>query len=502
MRVGLIRRVIGAAAVVTMLGAANAAAGHAGEAKPATATASYADDPATQLIVRYRPGTSPADRAAAEAGAHTTLHATIDALGVRVLKAASAADRSRALAALQHNPHVDYAEPDAVAHAAAVAPNDPYWSKQWGTTKTMTDTAWSTTTGSSTVVIAELDTGVDAGHADLSGAFTAGYDFINNDSNPADDYGHGTEVAGVLAARGNNNVGIAGQCWSCRIMPVKVLNSSGSGSYSAISNGITYAADHGARIINMSLGGTVASSTLQNAVNYAWNKGVLLIAAAGNAGTTAYNYPGAYDPVVAVAGSDSRDARYSWSTYGSWVEVAAPGCDQTTTMGGGYAVPCGTSFASPMTAGIAGLLASANPGATNAALRSALINTTDPVGSYVAYGRVNAAKAMAAVGTGSSPSPSPSPSTTTNTFSSTLSKQQPTRTFAVAAGAGAFSASLSFSRAASLTLTVKAPDGTVIASPTGPSVLKLSGSFATAGTYTFTVSGADRATFDLSVTHS
>jgi thermitase len=455
-----------------------------------------------QLLVRYDPGATATDRAAAESKAGASLRSTIGALGVHVLTVPPART-NEALDSLSRNPHVDSVELDGIAQAAAIAPNDPGWSKQWGTVKTATNTAWETTTGAASVVIAELDTGVDFAHPDLQGAFVAGYDFVNRDSNPADDNGHGTMVAGVLAARTNNGIGIAGQCWKCSIMPVKVLSSSGSGSYSNVASGITWAVDRGARIINMSLGGSSASSTLQSAVNYAWNKGVLVIAAAGNNGTTGLNYPAAYDPAIAVAGSDSRDARYSWSSYGSWVEVAAPGCDYTTTLGGGYSTPCGTSFASPMTAGIAGLLASANPGATNVTLRNALLSTADPVGSWVSHGRVNAAKALTALG-GSAPAPGSGPvpsEPVTSTFSGNLAGKQTSRSYTVTAGGGSFSAALSFTRASNLTLTVRNAVGATVATASGPSAVELTGSL-TAGTYTFLVSGTERASFDLRVTHA
>jgi subtilisin family serine protease len=453
-----------------------------------------------QLLVRYHPGTTAEERAAAEAGAGASPRSAIEALDVRILTVPP--ERAEeALASLTRNRHVDFAELDGIAEATAVTPNDPGWSKQWGAVKTATNAAWDTTTGSSSVVIAELDTGVDFAHPDLQGAFVAGYDFVNRDTSPTDDNGHGTMVAGLLAARTNNGVGIAGQCWKCVIMPVKVLSSSGSGSYSTVASGITWATDHGARIINMSLGGASASSTLQSAVSYAWSKGALVIAAAGNNGTTALNYPAAYDPAIAVAGSDSRDGRYSWSSYGSWVELAAPGCDYTTARGGGYSTPCGTSFSSPMTAGIAGLLAAANPGASNVALRDALLATADPVGSWVSHGRVNAAKAVAAIG-GSTAVPNPGTvEPVTSTFSGNLSPKQTTRSYTVSAGGGAFSASLSFTRASNLTLTVRNAAGATVATASGPSVLKLSGSL-TAGTYTFVVSGTQKTSFTLGVTHA
>lgn len=452
-----------------------------------------------QLLVRYTPATTAGERAEAESRAGASLRSTIDPLGVRVLTVPPART-DQALAALARNPHVDYVERDAVAQAAAIVPNDQYWSQQWGTVKTATSTAWETTTGSSSVVIAELDTGVDFAHPDLQGAFVAGYDFVNRDTNPADDNGHGTNVAGVLAARANNSIGIAGQCWKCSIMPVKVLSASGSGSYSDVASGLTWAADHGARIVNMSLGGASSSSTLANAVSYAANKGVLIVAAAGNAGTSSLNYPAAYEPTIAVAGSDAKDARYSWSSYGSWVEVAAPGCDYTTKLGGGYGSVCGTSFASPMTAGIAGLLASANPGASSATLRNALLSTADPVGSWVSSGRVNAARALTAVG-GSTPPPSPNPSPATTTFSGNLTGKQTSRSYPVTTGGGSYSATLGFTRASSLTLTIRNAAGTTVAQASGGSPVTLTGTLS-AGTYSFVVSGTERASFDLSVTYA
>ena len=463
--------------------------------------ASDADVVPGQLLVRYQPGTSGAQIAAAESEAGATPAATIDALGVRVLRVPE--DRAeRALEALSRNPHVEFAERDAIAHATAITPNDTYWSKQWGTVKMATPTAWDTTTGSSSVVVAVVDTGVETSHPDLQGAFLAGYDFVNRDSNPADDQGHGTMVSGVIAARGNNATGVAGQCWKCSILPVKVLDAGGSGSYSNVASGITYAADRGARVINLSLGGASASSTLASAVSYAANKGALLVAAAGNAGTSAMNYPAAYEPTIAVAASDSRDARYSWSSYGSWVEVAAPGCDYTTKLGATYGEPCGTSFASPMTAGVAGLMLSANPSATASTLRSALLSTADPVGTWVARGRVNAAKAVAAVaGTAPVPAPAPSPTTSTVTFSGNLSNKQQSRSYSVTTSGGAFEAALSFKRASMLTLTVRNASGTVVAQGSGPSVLRVAGSLP-GGTFTFEVSGATRATFELRVVYA
>jgi subtilisin family serine protease len=252
------------------------------------------------------------------------------------------------------------------------------------------------------VTIAVIDSGVQATHPDLAGRVLAGYDFINNDADPSDDNGHGTAVAGVAAAQGNDGIGIAGAAWNVAILPVKTMNSTGSGSYSAIANGITYSADRGAKIINLSLGGTGTSSTLQSAVSYAWNKGSLLVAAAGNNGTSTTVYPAAYPNVVAVSATTSSDTLASFSSYGSFVDLSAPGQDITTSwINGGYVTISGTSFSSPLTAGVAALALSRNPALSNAQLSSLLTANTDDLGAvgydtFFGTGRLNAAKVVAA----------------------------------------------------------------------------------------------------------
>ncbi|MFM8809266.1 MAG: S8 family serine peptidase, partial [Chthoniobacterales bacterium] len=273
---------------------------------------------------------------------------------------------------------------------------------QWHLPKVSAPSAWDTTTGSSAVTVAVVDSGVQANHPDLVGRVLAGYDFVNNDSDPADDNGHGTAVAGVAAAKGNDGIGVAGAAWNVAILPVKTMNSSGSGSYSAIANGITYSADRGAKIINLSLGGTLSSSTLQNAVSYAWNKGSLLVAAAGNNGSSTTVYPAAYPNVVAVSATTSADTLASFSSYGSFVDLSAPGQDITTTwIGSSYVTISGTSFSSPLTAGVAALALSRNPALSNAQISSLLTGNTDDLGAvgydtFFGSGRLNAAKVVSA----------------------------------------------------------------------------------------------------------
>jgi subtilisin family serine protease len=322
-------------------------------------------------------------------------------IGVRILQVPEQAE-ARVIAALSKNPNFEFAEPDYIANII-LTPNDPYYATaQWHLPKVSAPVAWDTTTGSASVTIAVVDSGVEATHPDLAGRVLAGYDFANNDSNPADDNGHGTAVAGVAAAQGNDGIGVAGAAWNVSILPVKTMNSSGSGSYSAIANGITYSADRGARIINLSLGGSSTSSTLQSAVSYAWNKGCVLIAAAGNNGTSTTVYPAAYPNVIAVSATTSADTMASFSSFGSFVDLSAPGQDITTAYpGGSYVTISGTSFSSPLTAGVAALALSRNPALSNAQINSLLVSNADDLGAtgydiYFGAGRLNAARVVAA----------------------------------------------------------------------------------------------------------
>jgi len=297
---------------------------------------------------------------------------------------------------LSNHPAVEYAEPDYIA-TIDWTPNDQYWTQQWGPKKVSATQAWDVTRGSSSTIVAVVDTGVDLNHPDLASKVRTDidYDFVNNDSTAQDDNGHGTHVAGIAAAATNNTTGVAGMCPNCSILPVKVLNAAGSGSYSAIASGIRYAADQGAKVINLSLGGSAGSSTLQSAVNYANSKGSLLICAAGNENTSAPSYPAYYSACVAVAATDQNDRRASFSNYGSWVDASAPGVSiYATYYNDTYASLSGTSMATPHAAGLAGLLFS--QGRSQSAVRARLTSSTytDPVNSSDIPRRINAYKAV------------------------------------------------------------------------------------------------------------
>jgi len=285
-------------------------------------------------------------------------------------------------------PEVEYAEPNYIVHAFMV-PNDPLYSYQWHLDNEEygginMESAWDVSTGAG-VVVAVLDTGVAyedySGYCqapDLAGtAFVQGYDFVNNDAHPNDDNGHGTHVAGTIAQTTNNNYGVAGVAFDCSVMPVKVLNETGVGYISWVVEGIKYAADNGADVISMSLGGPNHSQTLEDAVTYAYNQGVTIVAAAGNEYLKGNptEYPAAYEECIAVGATRYDKIRSYYSNTGSYLDLTAPGGDITVDQNGdgfGDGVlqqtfsdsPCdfdfwffqGTSMATPHVSGVAALL--------------------------------------------------------------------------------------------------------------------------------------------------
>jgi thermitase len=292
-----------------------------------------------------------------------------------------------------------YTEPN-VRFEVDFTPNDPYWLKQWGPMKMEADYAWNTIVGNPSVLVAVVDTGIDWHHPDLAANYVPlGYDWVNNDPDPMDDNGHGTHVAGTIAAIVNNGIGIAGLA-QVRIMAEKVMGESGSGTLSDIARGIIHAVDRGAKIINLSLGSSVGSELLHEAVKYAHDYGVLVVAAAGNDATSAKHYPAAYDEVVAVSAADELDHLATFSNYGDWVDVAAPGVNiYSTVPDDSYAYMSGTSMASPHVVGEAALIWSRFPNMTRDQVQAQLQYSADDFGepgfdACYGFGRINARKAV------------------------------------------------------------------------------------------------------------
>lgn len=278
-------------------------------------------------------------------------------------------------------------------------PNDLYWARQWGTQRIGADYAWNTTVGSSDVVVAVIDTGIDYTHPDLARCYIGGYDFVNNDPYPLDDHGHGTHCAGIIAATMNNGIGIAGVA-QVKIMALKGLSASGTGSFSDLAKCIIAATNWGADILSLSWGNLVDSSLISDAIEYATSHGLLVFAAAGNENTNKNAYPAMYSNVVAVAATNKSDTKASFSNYGDWVDVAAPGVDIISTFPNySFAYGSGTSMACPMVAGVAALIWSQYPQMDAEAVRNQLEATCDDIGKagfdiYFGNGIVNASRAV------------------------------------------------------------------------------------------------------------
>jgi thermitase len=282
------------------------------------------------------------------------------------------------LASLQRNPNVEYAEWNLPAEIAEVS-NAPLYEKQWHHPVIASEGAWSYTTGCSGVTLAILDTGINADHPDLAGRVLPGYDFVNKTSDTTDFHGHGTAVAGAAAAAGDNALGVAGMNWAARILPVKVIDVDG-GTSSTIAQGITYAADEGARVLNISVV-TGASKTLERAVNYAWNRDCVIIAGAGNSGGDRVFYPAGYANVLAVTATAMDGSLASFATTGKHIPLAAPGVGIWTTHANletGHAARSGTSYSSPLTAGVASLIASRAPSLSNQEIIEVILGSSAP----------------------------------------------------------------------------------------------------------------------------
>ena len=279
-------------------------------------------------------------------------------------------------------------------------PNDPNWTCQWGPKKIEADWAWNATLGNSSVLVAVVDSGVDYTHPDLAANYVGlGYDWAYNDTDPIDDWNHGTFVAGIIAAVTNNSEGIAGLA-QVKVMAEKVWDKEGVCYLDWLANGIKHAVDKGAQIISMSWSVEYNYSLLYDAVKYAYEKNVLLVAAAGNEENDTKRYPAAYDEVIAVTATDQNDNPAWFSNFGDWVELAAPGVDiYSTIRGPSYDYWSGTSFACPHVSGLAALVWSEFPNATRDWIRTRLRETADDLGDpgfdiHYGYGRINARKAI------------------------------------------------------------------------------------------------------------
>lgn len=388
---------------------------------------------AGEILVKFISGVRPQTINALNAEKNVKIIKRLPTLGVSVLSSedpgVTVEELLKAYQTEDAKKYVEYAEPNYICSAHFTSPNDPNLSKQWGLSNIKALQAWDVQQGSNTVIIAVVDSGIDLNHPDLKNRMMAGYDYIDNDNDPSDAYGHGTHVAGILGAQTNNLVGIAGVNWDCRIMPVRVLGSDGTGTADKFALGVKYAADNGAKVINMSLGlnNGAFSTPLNDEIQAAYNThGCIIVASAGNENNNIIMYPAGCDNVISVAALDQNDNRADYSNYNSKVDVSAPGGLGTggslhsltriystmptyevymTTVRGfskDYDTMHGTSMAAPFVSGFAGLLFAHNPTWTNASVEAKILASVDHLGTgaagtrndYYGYGRINMYKAF------------------------------------------------------------------------------------------------------------
>ncbi|MFC3798202.1 S8 family peptidase [Cohnella sp. GCM10012308] len=295
-----------------------------------------------------------------------------------------------------------------------IVPNDTlYGQYQWNLPEIATERGWNVTRGKQDIIVAVVDTGVQLDHPDLKGRLVKGTNIVDPSAQPEDDVGHGTHVAGVIAAEVNNNEGVAGMTWYTKVMPVKALDNSGAGTTYSVAEGIIWAADHGAHIINLSLGNYAQAQFLHDAIKYAHDKGVLVVAASGNDNTDRPGYPAAYPEVVAVGATGSDELRAPYSNYGDYIDVVAPGTSIASTYPGSrYAALSGTSMATPHVAALASLMLAANGSLTNDQLADLLDKTARDLGAAgkdteFGYGQIDVHAAVeAAAGKNAAPAAS------------------------------------------------------------------------------------------------
>lgn len=321
----------------------------------------------------------------------------IKGVNVQIVELPGNASEKAVINSLRKHKYIKFAELDYILHADKTS-NDFYTPSEWHLNKMLVSSAWDISLGNG-ITVAILDTGVDATHPDLAGQLVPGWNMFDNNADTTDVYGHGTMVAGVVGAASDNTIGVSSLAWQAKIMPVRISGTDGMASISTIADGLVWAADHGARVANISYA-VSGYATVQNAAQYMKNKGGVTVVSAGNSG--ALDSSPADDTMISVSATDSNDVKTSWSTYGPFVDVSAPGAGiWTTTRGGGYSAVSGTSFSSPATAGTVTLMLAANPKLNPVDVENLLKTTVVDLGTAgwdqnYGFGRVNTFAAVQA----------------------------------------------------------------------------------------------------------
>lgn len=311
--------------------------------------------------------------------------------------------------ALSNNPLINFAEKDFLLSFEEMTANDSYYADAWHLTNINAPAAWDHSLGDG-IVVAILDTGVESSHPDLQGQILPGWNFHDNNADTADVHGHGTMVTGVVAALSNNSTGVTSIAWNAKILPVRISLPDGSAYTSTIANGLTWAADNGADVANISYA-VSSSSSIKNAANYMRSKGGIVCVAAGNDGTQLTTSP--QEAFITVSATKANDTLAGWSNYGDVIDLAAPGSGIWTTLkGGGYGAVSGTSFSSPATAAVIALVMAANPSLSSAEVETILKDNSEDLGTpgediYFGHGRIDAAASVAAALGGVTAAPAP-----------------------------------------------------------------------------------------------
>ncbi len=370
------------------------------------------------ILYHLKPGSSPEERTALGRVFGSYRLAAAPSQAAKSYQALafpqSVGDEETMAETLKASGAVDFAEPDYLMPAAAAIPDDPQYPSQWFHQTIHSPAAWAYTTGSASILVAVCDTGVDSTHPDLlANVQLPGFNVVSRNTDTSALTPHGTEVAGVLGAVGNNAIGVTGVNWGVKILPVRITNNLDESAWcSSMASGIEWAADHGAKIINLSYETMGCPGTIETASAYAKTLGALVFVAAGNgAQDLSAIYP-AQRSFILVGATDSADQQVIFSNYGAPVSLGAPGRSIVTTRpGGGYGTVNGTSFSAPLAAGVAALILALNPAWTPDTVRDILFATAHPIAlNLLGYGRIDAGAALAAAQgcrSGNCPSPVP-----------------------------------------------------------------------------------------------